>query len=332
MSAAPRAVKRQVEEANRLLAALATKPGEEVPAAPAADPAAPAADPAAQIVEPTPPPAPAPAAAPAAEPTPPPAPQDDFRQKYLVLKGKYDKEIVDLKVANSELVERNVQLEGMLEQLAARSAPPVHASATSHLIKPEETAEYGAEFFDVVGRRAREIVDAELAPLRNQLSQKKQADAILTEEEKKAKIAAALSDPVSGVAGWEQINSSQNFIAWLADADVFSGRVKRELLTEAFKKGDAARVVQFFKAFQEDSTSAPAPGARTPSVDPGTLVAPGTPRSGGGPVDAPGGSRMWTQAEVSQFYAEARRGKIPAERKAQIEKEIIRAAAEGRVT
>jgi hypothetical protein len=150
----------------------------------------------------------------------------------------------------------------------------------------------------------------------------------VSEEQRKQAIAEALTD---SVPGWEAINTSQDFLAWLGNRDVFSGKVKRELLTEAFQDGDAARVVGFFKAFQEDSASAPAPTARTPSVDAGTLVAPGTPRSGS-PAEAPGGGRMWTQAEVSQFYADARRGRIPAERKAQIEKEIIRAAAEGRVT
>jgi hypothetical protein len=329
MSATPRAVKRQVEEANRLLASLAAKPG-ETPPAPAGDaPPVPAGD--------APPPATdnmAPAAAPTttisdAPPPPPPVvePTPDFQQKYAVLKGKYDKEIPELKATVSELVEKNRQLEHMLAQMAERSAPPV-APSTAKLVKPEEITEYGEEFFDVVGRRAREILEAELAPLRSQVQQANAHKGRVSDEERKQTIAEALTEQVPG---WEAINTSQQFLAWLADRDVFSGKVKRELLTEAFQNGDAARVVQFFKAFQEDPASAPAPAARTPSVDAGTLVAPGTPRSGS-PAEAPGGGRMWTQAEVSQFYADARRGRIPAERKAQIEKEIIRAAAEGRVT
>lgn len=326
MSATPRAVKRQVEEANRLLASLAAKPGEAPPAGEPETPPAAAADPA-PAAAPTPPATDN--MAPAAAPTPPPVVEQapDYQQKYAVLKGKYDKEIPELKATVSELVEKNRQLEHMLAQMAERSAPPV-APSTSKLVKPEEITEYGEEFFDVVGRRAREILEAELAPLRSQVQQANAHKGRVSDEERKQTIAEALTEQVPG---WEAINTSQQFLAWLADRDVFSGKVKRELLTEAFQNGDAARVVQFFKAFQEDPASAPAPAARTPSVDAGTLVAPGTPRSGS-PAEAPGGGRMWTQAEVSQFYADARRGRIPAERKAQIEKEIIRAAAEGRVT
>lgn len=330
MSATPRAVKRQVEEANRLLASLAAKPG-EAPPAPAGDAPPPPTDNMQAPTDNTPPAAAPPVTTVSDAPPPPPAPAaepaPDFQQKYAVLKGKYDKEIPELKATVSELVERNRQLEQMLAQLAERSAPPV-APTTSKLIKPEEEAEYGTEFFDVVGRRAREILEAELAPLRSQVQQANAHKGRVSDEERKQTIAEALTE---NVPGWEAINTSQQFLAWLADRDVFSGKVKRELLTEAFQNGDAARVVQFFKAFQEDPASAPAPAARTPSVDAGTLVAPGTPR-GGSPAEAPGGGRMWTQAEVSQFYADARRGRIPAERKAQIEKEIIRAAAEGRVT
>jgi uncharacterized lipoprotein YajG len=40
---------------------------------------------------------------------------------------------------------------------------------------------------------------------------------------------------------------------------------------------------------------------------------------------------VWTQAEVSQFYADVRRGKIPMADKKRIEEEIILAAAQGRV-
>lgn len=334
MSATPRAVRKQAAEADRLLKELSAKPGETVvqDATPAAGEPAPAAA--------TPPAAtdnmqPATANMQPVAATPPAAPQgseapEDFRQKYSTLKGKYDKEMAEMRVLVAEQAEQIRSLEQLVEQAtAARPAPAMPGrTVESKLIKPEEEDEYGKEFFDVVGRRAREIIDAELAPLRDKLQQTVNREVKLTEEQKRINVQTALDEHVPN---WGQLNTDARFLAWLAERDVFSGEVKQVLLTKAFQAGDAARVVGFFKAFQEDSGGTPTPAARQPAVDPGTLVAPGTPKGGSGPMEAPGGARVWTQAEIGAFYADVRRGKIPAERKAQIEAEIIKAAAEGRV-
>lgn len=332
----PRAVKRQAEEADRLLRELSAKPGETIETPPPEGDTTPAAAAPQAVTEDDVPSSPTSGQSPeSSQQGQQPAPvDDDFRQKYLVLKGKYDKEIPELKIALSDALEQNRELRAMLQQQAERSQPqppPMRNGNGNHskLIKPEEEEEYGKDFFDVVGRRAREIaeemVEERLSKLNlpSQPTRSPQQEA----EDRKERVRAALE---SSVPGWVEINQSQNFLAWLADPDVFSGKMKRELLTDAFKAGDAARVVQFFKAFQEDSAGRPTPTARTPSVDAGTLVAPQTSLSGG-PVDAPGGARIWTQAEIAEFYAEVRRGRIPPDRKNATEREIIRAAAEGRV-
>lgn len=327
MSATPRAVRRQAAEADRLLKELSAKPGEPVaPETPAAPPApTDNMQPPTDNMQPAAATPPAPAPAPAA----PAEPQEDFRQKYSTLKGKYDKEMAEMRVMVAEQAEQIRSLEQLVEQAtASRPAQSFSKAPESKLIKPEEEDEYGKEFFDVVGRRAREILEAELAPLREKLQRNETREVKLTEEQKRINVQTALDEHVPN---WGQLNTDPRFLAWLAERDVFSGEVKQVLLTKAFKDGDAARVVGFFKAFQEDSVGTSTPAARTPSVDPGTLVAPGTPKGGFGPMDAPGGARVWTQAEISEFYTNVRRGKVPADRKAQIEAEIIRAAAEGRV-
>lgn len=335
----PRAVKRQAEEADRLLRELSAKPGEEIPPVPAEPNPTPAAAASTTVTD-------AGAPQPAVPSTPQPEPSqqgqqpapadDDFRQRYLVLKGKYDKEIPELKIALSDALEQNRELRSMLEQQShlTRPQPPAvtrngNGNNHSKLIKPEEEEEYGKDFFDVVGRRAREIAEEMVEERLSKLNLQQQPTRSPQQqaEDNKERVRAALE---SSVPGWVEINQSQNFLAWLADVDVFSGKMKRELLTDAFKAGDAARVVSFFKAFQEDSAGTPTPTARTPSVDAGTLVAPQTSLSGN-PVDAPGGTRIWTQAEIAEFYAEVRRGRIPPDRKNATEREIIRAAAEGRV-
>lgn len=328
----PRAAQRQVDEANALLESLKTKPGEPAPGTLVAATPVPAAAPA----EPAPRPAPA-AAEPAAPPVAPSEP--DYKQMYGVLKGKYDKEVPELKVQLADLSEKLRQNEGLLVQAMERgSATPVAKPAKAgELPAPagfseEEMREYGPEFFNVVARRAQEVVDAQLGPLKKQLEEanaRAGQGARVEAERSRANVFLALD---TEAPNWAALNTDSAFLAWLGQNDVFSGKTKRELLTQAFEANDAARVVRFFKAFQEDSARLPTPAARTPSVDPGTLVAPGVPRNAGIPAAAPGGDdRVYTQQEIADFYTAVRRGKVLPDEKDRMERVFTRAAAEGRV-
>lgn len=323
----PRAVLRNAAEADRLLKELTAKPGETPPAEPGTDPIpAGEAPPEPVVANDAAPAAPAPPVM--QEPATPAEPvADDFKQKYSVLRGKYDKEIPELKAQISELIDANRRLERMVEQAATKmNEAPAAAPKGKDYVKPEEKEEYGEEFFDVVGRRAREVYEAEIARLNERIDSLSGQRKRLTAEEARQAVFTALDEKVPS---WQELNADTKFLAWLADRDVFSGRTKRELLSEAFENNDAARVVGFFKAFQEDSP-APAPAARQPTVDAGTLVAPGAPRAGA-PVEAPGGGRMWTEQEIAVFYADVRRGKVSPEDRKRIEADIFKAAAEGRV-
>lgn len=332
----PRAVQKQIDEAAALITSLTTKPGEPVPgvsAAPvepppaAAAPAAPAAP--AEL--------PSAAAAPAASVVITPA-EPDYKQMYGVLKGKYDKEVPELKALLGEANEKLRQTEALLIKATERPATPARATAKPGELPPpgsfteEEMREYGPEFFNVVARRAQEIVDVQLGPLKAQLEEANKRlghGARVEAERSRASVLLALD---TEVPNWAALNTDTKFLAWLGESDVFSRRTKRELLTEAFESNDAARVVKFFKAFQEDPAWQPTAAARQPAVDPATLVAPGAPRNGGAPAAAPGGDdRVYTQQEIAEFYSQCRRGRITPDEKNRMERIFTRAAAEGRV-
>lgn len=333
----PRPAQKQVDEANALLASLTTKPGEPTQTTPATS-AVPEATPAAPVATPA-------ATTPVTPVTPEPAAtttpaEPDYKQMYGVLKGKYDKEVPELRAQIGEIDEKFRQTEQLLLQANERittsqqthTAPKVGELPPPGSFTEEEMREYGPEFFNVVARRAQEIVDAQFGPLKKQLEEaniRAGRDAKIDAERARANLFLALD---TEVPAWGTINTDPAFLAWLAETDVFSRQTKRELLTEAFQALDAARVVRFFKAFQEDSARRSTPAARIPSVDPGTLIAPGVPRNTGAPAAAPGGDdRVYTQQEIADFYTAARRGKIPPDEKARMEVIFTRAAAEGRV-
>jgi hypothetical protein len=123
------------------------------------------------------------------------------------------------------------------------------------------------------------------------------------------------------VPNWPQINLSPKFKNWLRFRDYYSNRPRKELLDEAHRAADAARVLKFFQGFlaEEVATGSteftgaePSPQAtpHNPVMELQSLAAPGHARPAQGtspnqPADGP----IWiTRAQISQFYANVRKG------------------------
>lgn len=352
----PRQVRRQAQEAERLLQELNSKPGQS-PTPDAAAGASPA-DGAPGAASGTPAegadknntngapeatPGSAPAAAGGEKPSAPPSGgADDFKHKYEVLQGKYNSETAEYKRTIAGMQERIGVLEQLVAKFSERPAdPPPKTNDTNPrakgktYVRPEDIEEYGRDMLDVVRRAAREEIEPELETLRAENQQLKAQLGRTSErvaETARDRMLVALDREVPD---WRNVNTSATFLAWLEDMDVFSGLQRREALLQAYNANDARRVIGIFKAFKrEDSATDPASSApgRTPQVAKETLVAPGKPASGSG-TEAPGSNkRQWTQAEIADFYDRKRRGKIPATEAETTEREIAAAIRENRVT
>lgn len=348
----PRQVRKQVQEAERLLQELNTKPGQNPDATPSSgEPAAAAGTPANGAEKnntnaaPDATPGSEPPAAGGEKPSPsPPGGGEDFKHKYEVLQGKYNSEISELKLQIAGLQERNSVLEQLLAKFSQQPSAPEPGKKSNDTdpkakgktyVKPEDIEEYGRDMLDVVRRAAREEIEPELEALRAENAQLKQQLGRTTETVAENARERMLAQLAREVPDWENVNTSPTFLAWLEDVDVFSGLKRREALIRAYNANDAFRVIGIFKAFKrEDSATDPASRApgRTPQVSKETLVAPGKPQSGAG-TEAPGSNkRMWSQQEIADFYDRKRRGKIPATEAETTEREIAAAIREGRVT
>jgi hypothetical protein len=281
----------------------------------------------------------------AAEPAPEPEPQatdngvqdalDKLDHKYKVLQGMHRK-----------LLEENMELRNKVSEMASKPpAPAAPASTTApqelSLLSAEEIEDYGSDMITVMKKAAREAVANEVAELRAEnLSLRSQISGVTTQIDTSAKnsIYGTLDSEVSN---WREINQSDDFLVWLNEPDLFSGKMRQDLLTQAFEDSDAARVVRFFKAYlNEDAAVAPVVTNEpvttepvTPKVDMKSMVAPGKPKVGGAPGDQTD-TRIFTSKEINDFYRSVQLGKFPGTDadKTRMEKAIVKAANEGRVT
>lgn len=364
MSALPKAVQKQIAEANKIADNLKkglAPDGSSPPGAPPNNDAPPPIPP---------PPAPAAAAAPPAPPTPAPVvtpagsppPDESWKRKYDVLKGKYDAEVPRLIQENRQQADliRTLQtqlttLQGVISTVNQRGAsapvnPPSGAPATTQkLVTDAEVKSFGPDLYDFIQRAAREVaapmVSQAPQPVAQQVAQIAQTVQTLGKKVEQTDQQRFEEYLTQHVPGWVEQNNDEGFIVWLDQEDAYTGRKRQELLDQAAARFDGPRVAALFKGYQNENaivtppqTPAPAaaaaPPAGTPTLE--KLVAPGQPKAG--PASAPNEAqkRIYTRAEIddfqrrkNQFVIKGR--KVPDALVAE-ERAILAAANEGRIS
>ena len=248
--------------------------------------------------------------------------REDWKQKYHTLQGKYNAEIPRLQSDNSALQHRLEMLEGILAEMqkgAAQAPAPTAGQAPGAVtdITAEEIDEYGEDLISLVRRIAAKEVQS-LTPQIKEVEKKvdttRQEVGYFSRDQLHQRISAA-------VPNWLELNNDRNFLDFLAETDLFSGRKKHDLLTEAYNSGDANRVISIFNAYtrqngqQSAENNVPSPPPTREAQQPGrqvsldALVAPG---AGSGRSQAPTPSDatpiVWTRKRIAEFYNKVQRG------------------------
>lgn len=257
-------------------------------------------------------------------------PDDDesWKQRYRTLKGMYDAELPTLHAKIRELEEANRQLQADLERV--RATPP-EPETPANPITDRDREEFGEDLIELIERAA----EAKTAPLHKRIAELEQQNQELrgrvgdvSEKVGKTSAETYLARLADAVPDWEEINYDPNFIEWLKVVDPVYGVERNVALQVAHKNLDVARVAAIFKAYKESRTPPTQP--QKPAADLGRQVAPTRTRSGA-PAQQQVQGKIWTNAEISQFFDDWRRGRIPQDEAERIEQDILAAQAQGRI-
>lgn len=226
-------------------------------------------------------------------------------------------------------------VKGQLPSTGQTAPPPAVTRLT-----PEDMATYGEELVDFTKRAALEAVSPELARLAAENER-------LKKQVTKSNVTTMNGYLDAEVPGWREINSNQDFKNWLRLRDVYSGRVRNDLLKQAYDSGDHVRVAVFFKGFLQEvggsnppPTPVPAPGgyapvpAQTAAVSLESLAAPGRARPASGSIPGlPAEKPIYSHADIGAFWQRVRKGYYANDlaEKDRLERDIFAAAREGRV-
>jgi len=282
-----------------------------------------------------------PPAEPPAEPKEEPADDDDsWKHKFLSMQGRYNAEVPKLRSQINSMSGEIRNLNNLLASLqkSEPAAPPTPAApspieSSKSLITPEELAEYGPEFVDIVSRITKQATAAYEKEINDLKGQLKQVGTQITLSARDQ----MMKDLTDEVPNWDEINVSEEFIKWLALPDPYSGAIRHEMLRSAFGRNDSTRVINFFKGFlAETAATAPAakePGPAEPKTPLRNLAAPGRAKSTAAPPSAPAEKPSFTASQIQKFYSDKALGKYrgrEAEAK-KLEADIFAAQQEGRI-
>ncbi len=275
-------------------------------------------------------------------------PTDAWQKRYSILKGKYDAEVPRQARQIKELKTELASVRGLLAQLNEQKpvapagsieTPASLEKPAQRLLKQQEIEDYGEELIGVIHRGAAEAFNPEIAALKEEIKQLKGQLGGVSQTLHSSQRDSVLDILTREVPDWKTLNEDELFLSWLDQVDTFSGEPRQVLLDRAFGSGDAARVVAFFKGYLNENAAlqppqqdeAP-PARKTPSkLD--DMVAPGKPKGASGGAQQ-GEKRTWTQKQITDFYQAVNKGKYrnQPDKQAAIERDIVAAGREGRIT
>lgn len=329
MSALPKQVREQAEQAERIEKELAAANSPQVQPTEPEQSAQPESEQLAQAEQAQSPEAQAPTA-----PHPSSDPNDEsWQRRYVTLQGMFNAEVPRL---NGRIKELEVQLQQAVEQFKQAAQQPAQTEPPKRLVTEKDEEAFGSDLLDVMQRKAQEVIHAEreqftqmIGELRAENAKLLQQVGSVSERQGATDRRGYLSTLEQQIPGFDAINADPKFLEWLDETDPMTGLARKAYLTDAYNAMDVGRTAAIFLSW---------PGAkahqqqRQPKADLARQVAPNAARSSAAPATTPN-ERVWSMREIDTFYRDLARGSYrgrdaDAQR---IEAEIDLAVSQGRV-
>ena len=271
----------------------------------------------------------------------PQIPEETWEHKYRSEVGRYKAETERAREAAQQAWDQFNQLRQEVEQIKQardeKPEPPKAPEPEIPGVTDQDVESFGSELVDFAQRAAAKVAAEQAKLLRLEIQALHKAmdelrGQVGNTENRLQKTAeqSYYEKLASLVPDWQQVNTDQAFLDWLGEEEGVTGYPRQAFLAQAHQQQDATRVARIFEAFK--STHGAPPPAPKPSQSPELQkqVSPPKARAGSSaPVQQD--KKIWTEADITAFYEAKARGKLDATEAARMEADLNSAVAEGRV-
>ncbi|MBS3668033.1 hypothetical protein [Vreelandella boliviensis] len=244
-----------------------------------------------------------------------------WQHRFQVLQGKYNGEMPalrqEIEQLNQQIADKDRRIQALEQQGHAQDNSGISDDQLAHFKQ-----EFGEDLVTFIERMTKQKAASPEAGNTKELQERLERIEAEKQEDTEARFWVSLEQ---AVPNFRQINSDPAFLQFLSKFDPQTGKQYQQALSEAQQSLSAKGVADIFKLYLSQATPK-TPEKRTvpdEQVEPRTTKAAPTPNSQGG--------KLWTGAEISQFYRDKTAGRYSAEEAQRLEADIFAAQKEGRV-
>ena len=256
--------------------------------------------------------------------------EDDFKQKYSTLQGKYSAEVPRL---HQQVRDLTTELEQIRKDLDAKKAEPTKPKEKVSLVTDADRAEFGEELLDVQRRVAKEVSQEYEDRLEKQ-------DAVINSlQDKLADTGNQVGEMgfsqrlTNLVPDFPQIDKDERWVAWLNEHDPMLRGPRRVQAQQAFDSGDAEAIAHYVGLWRETFAAPSVPATPPNQIELEKQVAPNRSANSVRTQSAGPSSKIYSPTMVDNGWNKVRSlntaGKYEAAEK--LEAELTAAYMEGRV-
>jgi hypothetical protein len=179
---------------------------------------------------------------PAQEPVPASTPEpssptnergESWERKFHGLRGRYEKEVPELRAQVQELADQLSRANRRAQELEAGAppvTPPGNAPSSFEDLTPEEVEDYGEPFLKVVAKQAAKVAAEMTAGYKKEIGDLKRQLTGVTQNVSLSAQERMHQDLTKQVSNWQELNNDPNFIGWCQKLDPYSGQLRLDLL------------------------------------------------------------------------------------------------------
>jgi len=179
--------------------------------------------------------------------TPPTDVEDDFKQKYNTLRGKYDAEVPRLHQQVKQLTD---ELSNFREEMTAKKEVPTKPKEKVSLVTDADREEFGEDLLNVQRKVAQEVAQDYEEKLEQQNSVIKALQDKIAGTDKQVGETQFSQRLVNLIPDFAQVDNDERWVAWLNEHDPMLRAPRRVQAQEAFNNGDAEAIADYVKLWK----------------------------------------------------------------------------------